>query len=125
MTDSKWCIGICAIKATTVSVLSFFPSHLDQLRIVIRILEYMTRFLILFTHYCYGETDFISSRDASFEKWFAELVDYYKKAVESGYLCTLAELYIGQYDCLENCGEILSYYIIHKNNQRAIREKKV
>ena len=125
MIDLKWSIEIYVIKVMIVWVQVLYPCHLDQLPVVIRLLEYMIRFLILFTHYCYGETDFISSRDASFEKWFAELVDFYKKAIESGYSWLLAGSWIGQYSCLENCGEVLSYYIIHKNNQRAIREKKV
>lgn len=44
----------------------------------------MCRVLILFTHYCYGETDFLSSRDKSLDKWFAELIDLYILAVEKG-----------------------------------------
>ena len=46
----------------------------------------MCRTLILFTHYCYGETDFLSSRDKSLDKWFAELIDLYTLDVERSIL---------------------------------------
>ena len=91
---------------------------------VIRVLEYMIRFLILFTHYCFGETDFLSSRNTSLDKWFAELIDFYKKAVETRAL-PLPTPPVESYDCLCNCGEILSYYVLHKSNQRTVREKCV
>lgn len=91
---------------------------------VIRVLEYMIRFLILFTHYCFGETDFLSSRNTSLDKWFAELIDFYKKAVETRAL-PLPTPPVESYDCLCNCGEILSYYVLHKSNQRSVREKCV
>lgn len=60
--------------------------HLDQIDVLITVHEIMCRTLILFTHYCYGETDFLSSRDKSLDKWFAELIDLYTLAVERGIL---------------------------------------
>lgn len=56
----------------------------DQVDVLIRVHEIMCRFLILITHYCYGDTDFLSSRDKSLDKWFAELIDLYTLAVKNG-----------------------------------------
>lgn len=61
---------------------------------MIRIHEIMCRVLILFTHYCYGETDFLSSRDKTLDKWFAELIELYILAVEKGNHCILLELFL-------------------------------
>ena len=124
MTGSRWSTATFATKATTATVAMSISSPLDQLPVVIRVLEYMVRFLILFTHYCFGETDFLSSRNTSLDKWFAELMDFYKRAVETRASVSPPPP-VESYDCLSNCGEILSYYVLHKNNQRTVREKCV
>lgn len=84
-TDSRWYIVISASKRVILVVWSVEcgVNCVGQLRVVIRLLEYMCRCIILITHYCYGDVDFFSSRDRSLEKWFSELIQHYTTALES------------------------------------------
>ena len=61
---------------------------IDQIDILIRIHEYMLRFMILATHYCFLDTDFFSSRNKSLGSWFAKLVEFYVIAINKG-ICAL------------------------------------
>ena len=79
----------------------------DQIAILIRIHEYMCRFMILATHYCFADTDFFSSRNKSLGSWFAKLVEFYVIALKQG-----------KFDCLQNCAEFMTYYTIYANNLR-------
>ena len=63
----------------TVSIA--FSFNLDHVNVLIRIHEYMCRFLLLFTHYCYADTDFLASRNDSLNKWYDALITLYSEAI--------------------------------------------
>ena len=61
---------------------------IDQIDILIRIHEYMLRFMILATHYCFFDTAFFSSRNKSLGSWFAKRDEIYVIA-KNNRICAL------------------------------------
>ena len=108
MTAWRWFIAIPFGRAPTAIVIHLCIFHsVDQIAILIRIHEYMCRFMILATHYCFADTDFFSSRNKSLGSWFAKLAELYVIALNQG-----------KYECLKNCIEFMTYYTIYTNNLR-------
>ena len=68
--------------------------ELDYVDVVIRIFEYMCRWLIFIGHYCFGDEHFVSNRNRSLDKWFSKLIDNYFIAFESSMFAFSITLFI-------------------------------